>query len=134
MKGKKWLLSLYYMVYVYYKYVCYLTGIQLPVCTKQEEIRFSHYSCIIINEYCKIGNDVTIFQGVTIGGSRGKGVPMIGDNVVLAVGAIVIGNVFVGAGTVVTKDVADGAVVVGNPARVINHIGAEKVAYYNQRY
>ena len=51
---------------------------------------------------------------------------MIGDNVVLAVGAIVIGNVnigdnvFVGAGTVVTKDVADGAVVVGNPARVIN--------------
>lgn len=34
MKGKKWLLSLYYMVYVYYKYVCYLTGIQLPVCTK----------------------------------------------------------------------------------------------------
>ena len=117
MKGKKWLLSLYYMVYVYYKYVC-----------------------IIINEYCKIGNDVTIFQGVTIGGSRGKGVPMIGDNVVLAVGAIVIGNVnigdnvFVGAGTVVTKDVADGAVVVGNPARVINHIGAEKVAYYNQRY
>ena len=60
---------------------------------------------------------------------------MIGDNVVLAVGAIVIGdNVFVGAGTVVTKDVADGAVVVGNPARVINHIGAEKVAYYNQRY
>ena len=46
---------------------------------------------------------------------------MIGDNVVLAVGAIVIGNVnigdnvFVGAGTVVTKDVADGAVVVGNP-------------------
>ena len=65
---------------------------------------------------------------------------MIGDNVVLAVGAIVIGNVnigdnvFVGAGTVVTKDVADGAVVVGNPARVINHIGAENVAYYNQRY
>ena len=50
---------------------------------------------------------------------------MIGDNV---------DNVFVGAGTVVTKDVADGAVVVGNPARVINHIGAEKVAYYNQRY
>ena len=65
---------------------------------------------------------------------------MIGDNVVLAVGAIVIGyvyfgdNVFVGAGFVVSNDVSDGAVVVGNPARVINHIGAEKVAYYNQRY
>lgn len=141
MKGKKWLKPLYGLVYMYYKHVQYLTGIQLNIGTQiGGGIRFAHYSCIIINEYCKIGHDVTIFQGVTIGGSRGKGIPTIGNNVVLAAGAIVIGNVnigndvFIGAGAVVTKNVEDGAVVVGNPARVINYNGAEKVAAYNQRY
>jgi len=72
-----------------------------------------------IGEYCRV------FQQVTIG-YNGEDAPVIGDNVTVGAGAIVIGNVhlgdhsFVGAGAVVTRDVLEGATVVGVPAREIN--------------
>ena len=83
---------------------------------------------------------MTIFQGVTIGSMRGKGVPVIGNNVVIAAGAKVIGdvrignNVFIGANAVVVKDVPDGAVVGGNPARIISMKGAQYVSYYTELF
>lgn len=76
-----------------------------------------------------IGKNASISQGVTIGfGGSGKGneeKPIIGDNVRIGTNAIVIGgvhigdNAIIGAGAVITKDVPRGAVVVGNPQRII---------------
>ena len=79
-----------------------------------------------------IGSNCSISQGVTIGegggtalSNRGR-IPTIGDNVVIATNAIVIGgieigdNAIIGAGAVITKDVPANAIVVGNPQRIIN--------------
>lgn len=74
----------------------------------------------------KIGKNCKILHGVTMGGRAGhKGVPIIGDNVVIGTHAQLIGNVkignnsIVGAGAIVTHDVPDNVVVVGNPARIL---------------
>ena len=74
----------------------------------------------------KIGKNCKIFHGVTMGGRAGhKGLPIIGDNVVIGTHAQLIGNVkignnsIVGAGAIVTHDVPDNVVVVGNPARIL---------------
>lgn len=84
------------------------------------------YSTIVFAK--KIGTNFTVYQNVTIG--RGKkindnDIPIIGNNVTVYAGAIVIGGIHIGdgakigAGTVVTKDVPAGATIVGNPMRVI---------------
>ncbi len=64
---------LYPLVYLIYRHNQYLTGIQLPLGTiVGPGLSFSHFSCIVINANSKIGSNVTIFQGVTIGSKRGK--------------------------------------------------------------
>lgn len=74
----------------------------------------------------KIGKNCKILHGVTMGGRAGhKGLPIIGDNVVIGTHAQLIGNVKIGnnsivaAGAIVTHDVPDNVVVVGNPARIL---------------
>lgn len=81
----------------------------------------------------KIGNNCVVSQGVTIGeggdqySKDNNDIPTIGDNVLVATNAIVIGNitigdnVVIGAGSVVTKSVPEGAIVVGNPGRIIKY-------------
>lgn len=81
----------------------------------------------------KIGRNVTISQGVTIGEGGGQddkdnsNIPTIGNNVLIATNAIVIGdviigdNAIIGAGAVVTKDVPENAIVVGNPQKIIKY-------------
>lgn len=84
---------------------------------------------MVIHGSSIIGNNCTIYQGVTIGGIRGKGVPRIGDDVVIFSSSQVIGNVklgdnvVVGAGAVVVKDAPNNSVVVGVPANIISHHG-----------
>ena len=90
---------------------------------------FIDHGCgVVIGETAIIGDDVILFQGVTLGGTgkeKGKRHPTVGNNVVIGAEAIVLGNITVGdnstigAGSVVTKSVPAGVTVVGNPARVI---------------
>ncbi|MEA3493706.1 MAG: serine O-acetyltransferase [Candidatus Margulisiibacteriota bacterium] len=91
-----------------------------------------HGSGVVIGETVVIGNDVTIFQGVTLGGTgkeKGKRHPTIGDNVVVGAGAIILGNIHIGdnsrigAAAVVTKSVPDDTTVVGNPSWTIKREG-----------
>ncbi|OGC22781.1 serine O-acetyltransferase [candidate division WOR-1 bacterium RIFOXYC2_FULL_37_10] len=87
-----------------------------------------HGNGVVIGETAVIGDDVTIYQGVTLGGTgkeKGKRHPTIGNNVVIGASAIILGNIViadnsrVGAGAVVTKSVPQNSTIVGNPARVI---------------
>jgi serine O-acetyltransferase len=90
---------------------------------------FSH-GCIgvVLNRRCRIGRNVMIGQNVTVGGSFGSDVPVIGDNVYIGPGARILGgiaigdNVVVGANAVLTVDVAPNTIVAGVPARPIASI------------
>lgn len=108
---------------------CRITGIQLSIGTEVGPgLYFDHYSCIVIAPTVKIGNNCTIFQGVTIGRTwNGSAPPVIGNNCVICAGAKIIGdvklgdNVVDGANSVVTKNVPAHSVVVGIPARIISN-------------
>jgi serine O-acetyltransferase len=90
---------------------------------------FIDHGFVVIGETAIIGNDVTIYQGATLGGTNptsgagGKRHPTIGDGAIISLGAAILGPITVGprarvgANAVVTKDVAEGQVVVGIPAR-----------------
>lgn len=135
-KGGGWKI-LYYIVFFIHRHNQYKTGIQLPFGTTiGPGLCFSHFSCTVINVGAVIGNNFTMFQGCTVGSSRGIGIPVIGDNVVMSAGSKVIGNVkvgdnvMIGAGAVVVNDVPDNAVVVGVPAKIINFDGKKHVERY----
>lgn len=87
-----------------------------------------HGSGVVIGETTIIGDDVLLYQGVTLGGTgneRGKRHPTLGNNVVVGTGAKVLGNISVGdnvkigAGSVVVHDVPGNSTVVGIPGRVV---------------
>ena len=111
------------------------TGISLlPSTNIGPGLYIGHFGGIIIHHNAAIGKRLNIGQGVTIGelGKGHGGVPVIGDDVYIGVGASVLGNITVGnnavigAGAVVLKDVQKGETVVGVPARPI-HRGKCKV-------
>ena len=90
---------------------------------------------VVIGETAVIGDDVTMYHGVTLGGTswnKGKRHPTLGDRVVIGAGAQVLGPITVGAGAkvgsnaVVVKDVPPGTTAVGNPARIIDTEQAQK--------
>jgi serine O-acetyltransferase len=83
---------------------------------------------VVIGETCEIGDNVTLYQGVTLGGTgkeKGKRHPTLKDNVLVSTGAKVLGSITigenskVGGGSVVLKDVPPNSTVVGVPGRVV---------------
>lgn len=107
----------------------WLTGIEIhPGATIGRRFFIDHGMGVVIGETAVIGNDVTLYQGVTLGGTswnKGKRHPTIGDGVVVGAGAKILGPFEVGAGakvgsnSVVTKAVPPGATVVGIPGRIV---------------
>ena len=107
----------------------FFTGIEIhPGATIGRGLFIDHGMGVVIGETAEVGDDVTLYHGVTIGGTgkdKGKRHPTVGNNVVIGAGAkvlgpIVIGNdAKVGANAVVVKNVPDGATAVGIPAKNI---------------
>ena len=107
----------------------FLTGIEIhPGAKIGEGLFIDHGTGIVIGETAELGRNVTLYQGVTLGGTgkeKGKRHPTIGSNVVVASGAKVLGSFTVGdhakigAGSVVLKPVPAHATVVGIPGRIV---------------
>ncbi len=112
----------------------FVTGIEIhPGATIGRGLFIDHGSGVVIGETAIIGNNCTIYQGVTLGGTgkdTGKRHPTLGDNVMVGAGAKLLGNFTVGsgskiaAGAVVLTDIPENATAVGVPAKVVRQNGA----------
>lgn len=105
-----------------------------PGATIGRRLFIDHALGVVIGETAEIGNDVTLYHGVTLGGTswhKVKRHPTLGDNVLVGAGAKILGpitlgnNVRVGANSVVVKDVPPCCTVVGIPGRIIQNKGAQ---------
>ncbi|MBI4437107.1 MAG: serine O-acetyltransferase [Candidatus Omnitrophica bacterium] len=109
------------------------TGIEIhPGAKIGRRFFIDHGMGVVIGETAEIGDDVTLYQGVTLGGTgkeRGKRHPTIGNNVVIGTGAKVLGNIKIGdntqigANAVVIRDVPPHSTVVGVPGRIVKTAG-----------
>jgi serine O-acetyltransferase len=107
----------------------FLTGIEIhPGARIGKRLFIDHGLGVVIGETVEVGDDVLLYQGVTLGGTgnqRGKRHPTIGNRVVVGTNASVLGNITlgndvkVGAGSIVVHSVPDKATVVGIPGRVV---------------
>jgi serine O-acetyltransferase len=114
-----------------------LTGIEIhPGAEIGRRFFVDHGMGVVIGETTIIGDDVTLFQGVTLGGTGkeiGKRHPTLRNNVVVGAGARVLGNIVigensrVGAGSVVLRDVPDNSTVVGVPGHIVFRHGKRVV-------
>lgn len=115
----------------------FLTGIEIhPAAQIGRRFFIDHGMGVVIGETAVVGDDVTLYQGVTLGGTgkeHGKRHPTIGDNVVVGTGARVLGNIRVGencrigANSVVLRSVPDNSTVVGVPGHIVLRNGKRVV-------
>jgi len=111
----------------------WLTGIEIhPAATIGTGFFIDHGMGVVVGETAEIGDYVTLFQGVTLGGTgkeHGKRHPTIGNHVVIGAGAKILGgirvgdNVKIGANSVVLKSIPSNSTVIGVPARIIKAEG-----------
>jgi serine O-acetyltransferase len=114
-----------------------LTGIEIhPAAQIGRRLFIDHGMGVVIGETSVIGDDVTLYQGVTLGGTgkeKGQRHPTIGNGVVIGAGARVLGNIRVGdnsrvgAGSVVLRDVPDNSTIVGVPGHIVLRNGQRVV-------
>lgn len=112
----------------------FFTGIEIhPGAKIGQGLFIDHGMGVVIGETAEVGDNVTLYQGVTLGGTgkeKGKRHPTIGNNVFIGSGAKILGsikigdNVKIGAGSVVTKPVPSNTTVVGVPGKVVSRHGA----------
>ena len=113
----------------------WLTNVDIhPGATIGKRFFIDHGACVVIGETAEVGNDVTLYHGVTLGGTtwhKTKRHPTIGNNVLVGAGAKILGaitlgdNVRVGANSVVIKDVPACCTVIGIPGRIIQQKGVK---------
>lgn len=117
----------------------HVTGIEIhPGAEIGKRLFIDHGMGVVIGETSVVGDDVTMYQGVTLGGTgkeKGKRHPNIGDNVVIGTGAKILGNItigdnsYIGANAVVLKDVPSNSTVVGVPGRITKQSGKKLDEY-----
>lgn len=115
----------------------FLTGIEIhPGAKIGRRFFIDHGMGVVIGETAEVGDDVLLYQGVTLGGTgneQGKRHPTLGNNVVVGTGAKVLGsirignNVKIGAGSVVVRPVPDNCTVVGIPGRIVRQKAPEGI-------
>lgn len=125
--------KLFFLARVISQLTRFFTGIEIhPGAVIGRRFFIDHGMGVVIGETCEIGDDVTIYQGVTLGGTgheKGKRHPTIKDDALIATGAKVLGAITigerskVGGGSVVLKNVPDDSTVVGIPGRVVKQNG-----------
>ncbi len=111
----------------------FFTGIEIhPGAVIGRRCFIDHGMAVVIGETTEIGDDVTLYQGVTLGGTgkdTGKRHPTIGNRVIVSSGAKVLGpfkvgdDVKIGSGSIVLKEVPPGCTVVGIPGKVVKRYG-----------
>ena len=118
------------------------TGVEIhPGAILGNALFIDHATGVVIGETAEVGDDVTIFHGVTLGGTSsepGKRHPTIGDRVVIGAGAKILGPIKIGddsrigANSVVVKEVPSSAVVVGVPGQVVSRDRTDNTYTYTQ--
>src|SRR6202162_4827138 len=117
----------------------WLTGIEIhPGATIGRRVFIDHGMGVVIGETAEIGDDCTLYHGVTLGGTswnKGKRHPTLGNGVVLGAGAKILGPITVGDGArvgsnaVVVKDVTPGATAIGIPAHIVEKEAGGKTGF-----
>ena len=133
-----WRLKLYWFGRFFSNLGRFLTGIEIhPGATIGQRVFIDHGMGIVIGETAVIGDDCTLYHGVTLGGTswnKGKRHPTLKSGVVIGAGAKVLGpitigkNAKIGSNAVVVKDVPENATAVGIPARILEEEQAKQAA------
>jgi serine O-acetyltransferase len=119
------------------EFVRLVTGIEIhPGAQIGRRLFIDHGMGVVFGETCIVGDDVTVYQGVTLGGTgkeKGKRHPTVGDRVTVGSGAKLLGNITIGdncrigAGSVVLRDVPDNSTIVGVPGHIVLRNGKRVV-------
>jgi serine O-acetyltransferase len=127
-----WKWNLYWLARFLSHIARFLTGIEIhPGATIGRRFFIDHGMGVVIGETAEIGDDVTLYHGVTLGGTswkEGKRHPTLGNGVVVGAGAKILGPIIIGEGAkigsnaVVVKEVPAGATAAGIPARILDEV------------
>lgn len=122
-------MKMFFLARFFSQFGRFLTGIEIhPGAQIGKGFFIDHGMGVVVGETAEVGDNVTLYHGVTLGGTgkdTGKRHPTVGDNVVIGSGAKILGPIFIGsnskigANSVVLKDVPEGSTVVGIPGKVV---------------